>query len=93
MQALQNLAIFFLVTQVLSGLMLVIGVQYDEDTFLKLGFNKYRTRPGVVKSARLFSSTSRPGFMAVYLLSLIFVIFSYAAVLMLAGQSIFLFFN
>ncbi|MDW3195654.1 MAG: hypothetical protein R8G66_24975 [Cytophagales bacterium] len=89
MEALQNLAIFFLICQFLSGTLLVIGVQFDEETFKKSSITKHRARPGVFKAARLFSSTSRPFFMAIYLLSLIFVLFSYFAVLLLVGHSIF----
>lgn len=86
MQSLQDLAFFFLICQVLSGLMLVLGVQFDETTFKKAGIEKHRTRPALIKSAKLFSSTIKPVYMAIYLLSLIFVVFSYAALLMLVGQ-------
>ena len=89
MEALQNLAIFFLICQFLSGIMLVLGVQFDEATFIKSGITKHRTRPGVIKSARLFSSTTHSLFMTIYLLSLIFVLFSYFAVLLLIGQFLF----
>ncbi len=90
MQAFQNLAIFFLSCQLLSGTMLVLGVQFDEATFIKAGVTKFRARPGILKSARLFSTTQRPIFMTIYLLSLIFVLFSYFAILLLIGQFIFI---
>lgn len=89
MQALQNLAIAFLICQFLSGIMLVLGVQFDETTFIKAGVTKFRARPGLLKSARLFSSTQHPLFMTLYFLSLIFVAFSYATLLLLVGHFIF----
>lgn len=93
MQALQDLAMFFLLSQFLSAFMLVLGIQFDEGSFVSAGINKHRSIPGLIKSARLFGQSSRPLFMAIYLLSLIFVLFSYAALLVLIGQFLFLSFR
>ncbi|MEO9850175.1 MAG: hypothetical protein ABJH72_21635 [Reichenbachiella sp.] len=79
----QSLAIFFLVSAAFSGVLLAIAYQFDEETFDKLGLSKMKTTPGLIKSAKLFGLSQRPVFQVIYLLSLIFVLFAYVAIVLL----------
>ena len=86
LQIAQNLAIFFLTSQLLSGFLLAIGYQLDEESFEILSIVKWKTRPGLRKAARLFGQTEKPVPQIVFLLSLIFVLFSYVGLGLLIAQ-------
>ncbi len=83
MQTAQGLAVFILSAQALSSILLALGTQFDNSTFLQAGITSFRTVPGITKSVKLFRLADTPMMQVAYLLSLIFVVFSYAGVILM----------
>lgn len=86
MQEIRGLAIFFLISQLIAGLLLLIAYQVDEASFDQLKIKGRRSIPGLRKAAELFRITDHRGARIMYLFSMIFVIFSYAALILTAFQ-------
>jgi len=79
----QMLAIFILSTQAIALVMMVIMLALDRETFEKIGKGRWVVLPGLIKVTHLFRETPKPIYMGFYFLIMVFILFSYAAVVIL----------
>ena len=83
MEIAQNLAAFILVSQGIASFLLVLGALFDSDTIKKHKGNGHFAIPHLRKTIRLFRNTRKPIMMSVYFLCAAFILFSYAAFMLL----------
>ena len=79
----QSLAIVVLSTQFVALVMMIIMLSLDSETFEKMGKGRWVVLPGLVKVTHLFRQTPKPLFMGFYFLIMAFILFSYAALVIL----------
>lgn len=79
----QSLAIVVLSTQLVALVMMIIMLALDSETFEKIGKGRWVVLPGLPKLTQLFRKTPKPLFMGFYFLIMIFILFSYAALVIL----------
>ncbi len=79
----QNLIFLIIISQVLAAALLFLSYYTDRSTHEKLGKARFIAIPAFRKIVRLFRETDKPLAKAVYLFSLIFVIFSYVGIILL----------
>lgn len=82
MHVAQNLAVFILACQGIASIFLTIAYFVDKETFPPGRF----WIPGFLKCVNLLRNTSINLMMAMYFLALVFVVFSYAGVVLLVIQ-------
>ena len=84
MEIAQNLAVFILVSQGIASFLLVLGALFDSQTIEKLKGNGHFAIPQLRKTIRLFRNTPKSIMMGVYFLCAAFILFSYAAFILIA---------
>jgi hypothetical protein len=84
----QNLAIYFLVSQGLASLLLVLAAVLDAETFERIESRTHVAIPGLSKIVQLFRATEKNWMMGIYFLSLVLVVLSYAGIVLLVAHLI-----
>ncbi len=84
----KNIACLILFCQGTCLILLLIATALDGETFHKIGLKRHFAVPGLIKAAKLFRASDRPMMQALYFFCIVFVLFSYAAVVLLIAYII-----
>ena len=79
----QLLVSMILISQGLAAAVLFITSRFDRSTFEKVGKTTFMAVPTMMKIVQLFRNTETPAARAFYFLAMIFVLFSFAAFILL----------
>ena len=83
MSPIESLVLVFFINQTAAILLLIIAYIFDFETYSQVATGRTAIIPGLRKTSRLFGLSRKSGFQVIYLFSSIFIIFSYATLILL----------